>query len=215
MGGRADLHTCWRSPRPPTTAKTRPPSRAGERDAVLRPQLRGAVGRELLGLRAPQADQGGPQGRPRRRPRPGRPADARRRACGAPAGPGSGFTTHPDPAAVRAPDLVQPRLHRHPPEREVGGGLHVLLDVVRDRLRRVRHRRVLAPHRRLEGVPVDDRPAGRRRVEHGRLDPARRRHRRADLPLRRRQSIRVHRLHRPPRRHRRRALDRHRRRQLR
>ena len=40
-----------------------------------------------------------------------------------------------------------------PPEREVGRRLHVLLDVVRDRLRRVRRRRVLAAHRRLEGGP--------------------------------------------------------------
>ncbi len=40
----------------------------------------------------------------------------------------------------------------------VGGGLHVRLDVVGDRLRRLRHRRVLPAPWRLEGLSLDDRP---------------------------------------------------------
>ncbi len=69
MGGRADLPARWRSP-PPPTGRPRPGRRRPERgrDAELDPVAGGAVGEELLGLRAPQADQGRPQGRPRRRP---------------------------------------------------------------------------------------------------------------------------------------------------
>ena len=57
-------------------AKTRPPSARAVRDAVLLPILLGAVEGQLLGLRRPQAVEGGTPGRTRHRPGPGGPIDA-------------------------------------------------------------------------------------------------------------------------------------------
>ena len=67
------------------------------------------------------------------------------------------FTTKADPAAPPGPGSREARLHRHPARCPVGGGLHLLLDVVGHRLRRLRHRRVLPSPRRLEGGPLHDR----------------------------------------------------------
>ena len=159
----------------PTTywsAKTRPPCARARRDAELGPKLEAlweknysVYGRRKLTKAARKAGH-------RHRPRPGRPADASQRAARRQP---SDEAVHDPPRSGRGPGpgSGQAGLHRHPPEREVGRRLHVLLDVVRGRLRRVHHRRVLAAHRRLEGGPVDDRDAGGRRVEHGRLDPPR------------------------------------------
>ncbi len=44
--------------------------------------------------------------------------------------------------------------------------LHLLLDVVGHRLRRLRRRRLLPAHRGLEGRPQHARPPGARRLEH-------------------------------------------------
>ena len=87
-------------------AKTRPQSARAQRDAVLGPALRQLWTEQLLRLRRPQAVENRPSGRPRRRPRPGRAADAGRRHRGARRGKRV-RTTKPDPAAARHPDLVQ------------------------------------------------------------------------------------------------------------
>ena len=97
----------------------------------------------------------------------------------------------------------------------MGGRLHLLLDVVGHRLRRLRRRRLLPAHRRLEGGQIDDRLPRRRRLEHGGLEPPPREPGRPDLPHRRRQPVHLDRLHRAARARRCRSLDRHRRRQLR
>ena len=166
------------------------------------------MGAQLLGLRTPQADQGCPQERRRCRPRSGRPTDA----------------WHGDPRCEPLQEAVhdqsrpgrsartrsgQTRLHRDSAGPQVGRRLHVLLDVVRDRLCRVRRRRLLAPHRRLESRPHHARHVGHRRVEHGRLDPSPQRSRRRDLSLRCRIAIHLNRVHRPSRRHQRSTIDRH------
>ena len=124
------------------------------------------------------------------------------------------FTTKSDPTSPGA-GPGQPGLHRHPARRAVGGGLHLLLDVVGHRLRRLRHRRLLPAPGRLEGGPLDDRHPGRRRPQHGRLDPAPHQPRRPHLPHRRRIAIHLDCLHRADRRRRSRPLHRDRRRQLR
>ena len=106
--GRAHLHACCRWPRAPTTPPRPGRRRRGRmRDAVLIPQLVGAVGGQLPGLRGPQAVEGRPPGRPRRRPGPGRPADARRWASKASGAPSGSAPPRPDPVAARHPDLVQ------------------------------------------------------------------------------------------------------------
>ncbi len=64
----------------------------------------------------------------------------------------------------------QPQLHRQPTRCPVGRRLHLLLDVVGRRLRRLHHRRLLPTAGRLESCPVDDRRPRRRRPQHGRLD---------------------------------------------
>jgi hypothetical protein len=65
------------------------------------------------------------------------------------------FTTHADATHVRSPDLVSRNFTA--PRRAVGCRLHLLLDVVRRRLRRLRHRRLLPPDLGLEGESVHDR----------------------------------------------------------
>ena len=82
----------------------------------------------------------------------------------------------------RAGETHQPRGWKGTPVRP----LHVLLDVVGDRVRRVRRRCVLASHRRLEGSTHHARQPRRRRVEHGRVDSTPYQPRRADLSQRRR-----------------------------
>jgi hypothetical protein len=52
----------------------------------------------------------------------------------------------------------------------MGGGLHLLLNVVRRHLRGLCHRRVQSANRRLGGVALDGIPARRRRPQQGRLD---------------------------------------------
>lgn len=92
------------------------------------------------------------------------------RRSGRDPGPGSGET----------------ELHRDRTRSVVGCGFHVLLDMVWDRVRGVCCRRVLPAHRRLESSAHHARRPRRGCAEHGRLDPAGHRPRRADLPQRRR-----------------------------
>ena len=86
------------------------------------------------------------------------------------------------------------RGHRDRPGPQVGRRFHVVLDMVRDRLRRVRDRRVLQAHCGLESRPDHDRPARRRRVQHGRLDSPSQRPDRCDLSLRCRPNTRRSRI---------------------
>ena len=84
--------TLLRGQDPP--ARRRGPARRGDD-----PGAAAAVGGQLPGLRRPQAVEGGPPGRPRHRPGPGRPADARRRDRGCPARPSG--SAPPDPTRAR------------------------------------------------------------------------------------------------------------------
>jgi len=68
----------------------------------------------------------------------------------------------------------------------VGGRFHLLLDVVGNRLRGLRHRRVLEATGRLEGRPFHDHHPHARRTQHGGLDPPAHEPRRPHLPHRRR-----------------------------
>ena len=77
MGGRADLRGPRRSPPPPTTTPSPGHRRPGRSVTPSSdPPSSSAVEAQLLGLRAAQADQGGPPGRPRRRSGPGGAAHA-------------------------------------------------------------------------------------------------------------------------------------------
>ena len=114
MGGRADLRGprgrplhLLRRQEPPTVGPGDPGRRA-------RTHPRRGVEAQLLGLRAAQADQGGPPGRPRPRSGPGGashalPGHPRRQ-------PGEETLHHQfDPAHVRAPDLVNRNFHASRP----------------------------------------------------------------------------------------------------
>ena len=177
-GGSSRSARCWRSP-PPPTGRPRPGRRGprGPRRGAG-PEARGAVGAELLGLRAPQADQGRPQGRPRRRPGPGRPADARRRHPGRQ--PGQAALHHPRrPDRGARPGPRAAGLHRQPartrsgwrtsPTARRGPGIVYVAFVID-----VFSRRIVG----WKAARSMHAAAGRRRVEHGRVDPARRRPRR-------------------------------------
>jgi hypothetical protein len=127
------------------------------------------LGAELLGLWAAQADQGGPPRRAGCRPGPGSPADA------SGGHPGSvtdqeafHYPPRQDGPASTRPGV--PRLHGGSPEPQVGVRLHLLLHLVRGRLRGVRDRRVLSENRGLESGTLYERSAGGRYVEHVRLD---------------------------------------------
>ena len=196
-------------------AKARPPSARAERDAVAAPEAAGAVGAQLLGVRAPQAHQGGAEGRARGRPGPGRPADARRghprrepleEAVHDPLGPRRGrarrtccAATSPPPARTRSGWRTSPTARRGPGS-STSRSSSTCSPAASSAGRR--------PRSMTASLVVDalNMAAWVRRG----VEP-----RRADLPLRRRRAIHVHRPHRPPRRHRRVAVDRHRRRQLR
>ena len=70
----------------------------------------------------------------------------------------------------------------------MGGRLHLLLDVVGHRLRRLRHRRVLPAPGRMEGGPVDDDASRPRRAQHGGVDPPAHHPRRTAVSFGRRES---------------------------
>ena len=76
MGSRADL--CGASGRPFHLLRRQVPATVGPGPARrrARPDARGALEAQLLGLRTAQADQGGPACRPRRRAGPGGPPHA-------------------------------------------------------------------------------------------------------------------------------------------
>ena len=95
-------------------------------------------------------------------------------------------TTLTDPAATRPPDLVQRRFTADGAEPAVDRGLHLRADLVRDGLRGVRHRRVLAAHRRLAHGRPDAHRTTAGRARDGPVDPGNRRStpRRTDPPLR-------------------------------
>jgi putative transposase len=166
-------------------AKTRAPSARAERDAGLRPKLRAlwernysVYGRRKLTKAAKKAglEVGRDQVARLMRAEGIRGASRWKRR----------FTTHSDPAAVRAPDLLRRDFtatrsnHKWVADFTYcstwSGVVYVafVIDVF-----------ARPPHRRLEGIALDDRRAGRRRLEHGRLGPTRCQARRADLPLRR------------------------------
>ena len=65
-------------------------------------------------------------------------------------------TTIADAEPRPLPGSGRPRLQRAGAEPALGRRLHLRADLDRVRLRRVRHRRVLPPDRRLAGGPVDD-----------------------------------------------------------
>ena len=67
-------------------------------------------------------------------------------------------TTQPTRPPTRPADLVDRALHGDAAESALGRGLHVRRDVARLRLRRVRHRRLRAAHRRLARLVVAARP---------------------------------------------------------
>ena len=88
----------------------------------------------------------------------------------------------------------RPALRPVPHEPALGRRLHLRLDVVRMGLRRVRVRRALPPHHRVESGDLDDNSARARLPRHGSVHPPpRRRHRvrRAHAPHRRRQRRRI------------------------
>ena len=80
-------------------------------------------------------------------------------------------TTISDPKAPKPLDLVD-RKFAPGTRSSMGCGLHLLLDVVRLVLYRVRHRRLCPADPGLVGGHDDDQPAGRRRGRAGDLDPA-------------------------------------------
>ncbi len=195
-------------------AKSRPPSARAERDAVLIPLLvalfiknYSVYGRRKLtkAARRQGLDVGRDQVARLMRAAHIRGASRSRKRFTHQVGPW--------PCAIAGPG--QPRLHRHAAEREVGCRLHLLLHMVRHRLCRLRHRCVLPAHRRLEGGPVHDHGARARRVEHGRVDAARRIDRRRDLSHRCGIAIHLDCPHRASRGDRRRTFDRNHRRLLR
>ena len=105
MGVEPVCHALQVAPSTYYGAQARPPSARARRDAELGPQLRGAVGAELLGLWAAQAVEGGPARRHRGGTGPSGPADARPWA--ARSHPGEEAVHHQaGPSAARAPDLL-------------------------------------------------------------------------------------------------------------
>ena len=80
-------------------------------------------------------------------------------------------TTIPGGQSERAPDLVDRDFKASAPNRLVGLGLHVCAGVVWDGVCRVHDRRVLPPHRRLEGRHDDENTARARHLGDGIVGP--------------------------------------------
>ncbi len=166
MGGRADLRTA--RGRPLHLLRRQVPAAVGpgRPRRRTRPHPRSALEAQLLRLRAAQADQGGAPGWPRCRARSGGPPDALPgHSRGQPVEEALHHQVRPRPRPRPGPR--QSQLQCQPSRRAVGVRLHVLLDVVGHRLRRLRHRRLLPAPRRLEGGPFDDHDARPRRAQHG------------------------------------------------
>ena len=136
------------------------PSAPGRRPGAA---VGGVVDTQLLGLRTAQALEGGPKGRHRGRAGPGGSPHASQRHAGRQ--PGQEALHHQarpgQPPGARSGET---QLHRRPTRCPLGGGLHLLLDVVGivyvafiiD---------VYASPGRLEGRPFDDRRARDRRLD--------------------------------------------------
>ena len=171
MRGRADLRAT--RGRPQHLLRPEEPSTVEERRARRGTGAgpRGHLEEELLRLRQAQAHQGGASSRPRLRSRAGGATHA---TPGDPRGLTGQASLHHPPRRY-APSRTRPRqqeVRRDASRPTLGGGLHLLLHVVRRRLRRLHHRRLLAASRRMEGVSLDDRRPRRRRAQHGGLDEA-------------------------------------------
>jgi Transposase len=122
------------------------------------PRLAGAPG----GLRGPEDLEAAAPGRPRRGPLHGRTVDAAPRVGrgrarpGVPADDSPGHHDSPATGPGHAP------VHRDPAESAVGGGSDLRGHLAGVRLRGLRHRRVLATHRRLAGVELAPERSGAR-----------------------------------------------------
>ena len=149
--------------------KKRPPSMRSVRDErvlaeIVRVHTDPEIGRGLYGVRKVQAAlarEGGVDGRPVSR-RQVRTPHAQRRPARRP--PWQEVHHHPGgPVRAAAAGPGAAGLHRQRAEPAVGGRLHLRADLVRDGVHRVRHRRVLPPHRGMahRGVHADLTAAGR------------------------------------------------------
>ena len=206
MGGRADLPgpgdrplDLLRRPRP----GRRRPGRSATPSWARSSRRCGTKNYSVYGRR--KLTEGGPQGRPRRRPGPGGPAHAPDWESGGQ--PGQEALHDPlRPGRGAGPGPGQPGLHRHPSRRTSGSPTS----------RTARRGRASSTSRSSSTCSPAASSAGRRparctlslvldALEHGGLDPPGQRPRRADLPHRRRHPIHLDRLHRPSRRHRRRS----------
>jgi len=183
MGGRADLRAAAGRPLHLLRPQDTPAVRATGPRHRARPSPRGPLVQELLRLRPAQALEGRFASRPQRRARPGRAPDApTRHPRGVTGQEALHDATGLEPRARAGPR--QPRLQRSSSQCTVGRGLHLLLDVVRRRLRRLRHRRVLPTAHRMEGRTHHDRVARGRCAQHVGVDEAAHEPRATDLPHR-------------------------------